>query len=360
MIRLNHDAALSDWYTALLVPYIQSRDMGDPPASPEAAAVYARLKSLTDQEIRDILLLPPEKLTELWVIEYVDLCRVFAEYAALYKKRPKGDRERQKELRREFIAAHGGLPAFAGVFSFVPDAARSWDRMDETMEKLADLRNEINEVVERKFSYRFLDELNLRGELVERMNVPICPYCNKQYIQAVRSGTERHYMGDLDHLLPQSVYRLFSLSLWNLVPSCKSCNQTFKKAKNENFLNPHLEGFGRDCILTLHYQTVGELIGRDLVQEMRWEIQPSAGPELRERIETNLRVFQLDASYDYHRRDIRLALRRRYAARSKSASLRRLGQELQDPLLLYGVSLDPDRFREEFLSKAIYDALCEN
>lgn len=40
-----------------------------------------------------------------------------------------------------------------------------------------------------------------------------------------------HNQFTLDHVLPQSKYKLLSLCLYNLIPSCYSCNSKFKKAK---------------------------------------------------------------------------------------------------------------------------------
>lgn len=42
--------------------------------------------------------------------------------------------------------------------------------------------------------------------------------------------THNHFT--LDHILPQSKYKFFSLCFYNLVPSCYSCNSKFKKLLN--------------------------------------------------------------------------------------------------------------------------------
>lgn len=41
----------------------------------------------------------------------------------------------------------------------------------------------------------------------------------------------------LDHFIPQSKYPYFALSLYNLIPSCYSCNSKFKKATNFSNIN---------------------------------------------------------------------------------------------------------------------------
>jgi hypothetical protein len=53
----------------------------------------------------------------------------------------------------------------------------------------------------------------------------------------VVNNTHNHFT--LDHVLPQNRYRFYSLCLYNLVPSCYSCNSKFKKALEFN-IDPNL------------------------------------------------------------------------------------------------------------------------
>lgn len=68
----------------------------------------------------------------------------------------------------------------------------------------------------------------------------VCPYCNRQYITPVYS-TSGKLRADLDHFLPKTKYPFFSMSLYNLVPSCKFCNSSLKGTKEFDFdsLNPY-------------------------------------------------------------------------------------------------------------------------
>jgi hypothetical protein len=55
-------------------------------------------------------------------------------------------------------------------------------------------------------------------------------------VRGFRFGdTHNHFT--LDHILPQKFNKFFSLCLYNLVPSCYSCNSKFKKAQNFNSYN---------------------------------------------------------------------------------------------------------------------------
>ena len=54
-------------------------------------------------------------------------------------------------------------------------------------------------------------------------NIRTCPYCNRQYITAIQNG-DRKVRADIDHFLPKGRYPIFSMSIYNLIPSCKVCN----------------------------------------------------------------------------------------------------------------------------------------
>ncbi|QNR22505.1 hypothetical protein HNY42_16020 (plasmid) [Exiguobacterium sp. Helios] len=61
--------------------------------------------------------------------------------------------------------------------------------------------------------------------------VIVCPYCNRQFVTPFLSSDGR-IRADFDHFLSKSAYPHFSMSLYNLVPSCKQCNQGLKGGKN--------------------------------------------------------------------------------------------------------------------------------
>lgn len=74
--------------------------------------------------------------------------------------------------------------------------------------------------------------------LVFMSNLRVCPYCNRQYITPLITGTGR-MRADLDHFLPKSTYPYFSMSLYNLIPCCKFCNSSLKRTKEFEFVDLH-------------------------------------------------------------------------------------------------------------------------
>lgn len=85
------------------------------------------------------------------------------------------------------------------------------------------------------FDYNKLDE-QMRHSLMDSLNIPVCPFCNRQYITSlddIKKGQKRS-TADLDHFFPKSEYPLFALSLFNFVPSCQVCNS---RMKLDNFMD---------------------------------------------------------------------------------------------------------------------------
>ncbi|KMY28269.1 hypothetical protein ACZ11_23840 [Lysinibacillus xylanilyticus] len=77
---------------------------------------------------------------------------------------------------------------------------------------------------------------------VESLNTKICPYCHAQYINPIRNnralnGAGKQARPHLDHFIPISMFPIFSISLYNLVPSCYYCNSYFKSNYYTDFDN---------------------------------------------------------------------------------------------------------------------------
>jgi hypothetical protein len=75
---------------------------------------------------------------------------------------------------------------------------------------------------QKKYSKVFLDKLNL----------DTCTYCNRNYTLNLVDSRAR---AELDHWFPKEKYPILSLSFFNLIPSCHSCNH-IKGSPNINWL----------------------------------------------------------------------------------------------------------------------------
>ncbi|MFY8329677.1 hypothetical protein [Vagococcus carniphilus] len=92
-------------------------------------------------------------------------------------------------------------------------------------------------------AYKFLNYLGIK----------VCPYCNENYVYRFLERRESGIpditiRADLDHFFTKEEFPLLSLTLYNLVPSCKICNSSIKGRTNfdvdKNPINPYFENMG--------------------------------------------------------------------------------------------------------------------
>lgn len=97
--------------------------------------------------------------------------------------------------------------------------------------------------VESIFDYSNFRKSNIAVWMAEELNLKACPYCNSQYILSYDKSVKPSFMQKLfakgednrmkeralfefDHFFPKSRYPYLSASFYNLIPSCKPCNNT--------------------------------------------------------------------------------------------------------------------------------------
>lgn|SRR5574343_233499 len=69
---------------------------------------------------------------------------------------------------------------------------------------------------------------------IEKFEINTCPYCNRNYI--LSSNNKKNVKPEIDHFYPKSIYPLFAVSFYNLIPCCQSCNGYFGKYEEDSFL----------------------------------------------------------------------------------------------------------------------------
>lgn len=119
----------------------------------------------------------------------------------------------------------------------------------ESIELIKDYRKYIGSGIDyKKFyaSFRTPDLAPKRNEkwngieLLKSLKVEVCPYCGMNYISPiVKKDGKLRAVATLDHYLPESVFNFLALNLYNLIPSCKNCNSTFKLNSSKSILHPY-------------------------------------------------------------------------------------------------------------------------
>lgn len=96
-----------------------------------------------------------------------------------------------------------------------------------------------------------------KQSIYDNLNIKYCPYCDELPIREfeIREGVYRKEY-DLDHYYPKSVFPYLSMSLYNLIPTCKSCNQILKRDKIfslKTHLNPYSDNMHDDFTFLIDY-----------------------------------------------------------------------------------------------------------
>jgi len=71
-------------------------------------------------------------------------------------------------------------------------------------------------------------------KIIHVLDIHSCPYCNRNFIDVYYKGQVKKpnkFNGDIDHYFPKAKYEYLTLCLYNLIPSCKTCNQ--EKSDND-------------------------------------------------------------------------------------------------------------------------------
>lgn len=100
------------------------------------------------------------------------------------------------------------------------------------------------------FDYKLIGK-NWRNKILADLNIEVCPYCNRQFINKYNYKGDKRVSADLDHFIIKSKFPLFSLSLFNFIPSCQICNSRMKGQILRDVIYPFADGFDDDCYFSL-------------------------------------------------------------------------------------------------------------
>ena len=137
---------------------------------------------------------------------------------------------------------------------------------------------------------------------INELEMKVCPYCNRNYIFNFLKADTKKATAQLDHFFDKSTYPYLAISMYNLVPSCSTCNQR-KSSKKVTIFYPYLESFNEsvkfkyDGIKSREELSNQEL---DFFDEKRVEfhLEPIKNEE---KVKKHIEVFNLKPLYDEHK-----------------------------------------------------------
>lgn len=212
--------------------------------------------------------------------------------------------------------------------------------------------------------------------LTGALEISVCPYCNKNYINTVKEGQYIKSNGEtrdkitspqLDHFFSKSDFPILRLSFFNLVPSCETCNVRLKGeiefSYGEN-LHPYEEGYGKECRFESSPNDYEAMIGKGNNYDIFLNIEDSVSQQKRKKVEENHKVFEIDQIYADHT-DIVSEIYRKKAISNKQY-MKTIRQQYPDAgltdeelyRLAFGNYQKPEDFKKRPFAKLTKD-ICE-
>lgn len=110
------------------------------------------------------------------------------------------------------------------------DISKDIINVEENSKKLNTFRNYYTRFFTKKIECPENEIKKNNISLIQDLGITVCPYCNRNYINSRddSSGCE------FDHYYDKQTYPFFALSLYNLIPSCSTCNR-IKNNKSYDF-----------------------------------------------------------------------------------------------------------------------------
>lgn len=156
------------------------------------------------------------------------------------------------------------------------------------------LSNKEKKKVEEVFNYSGYRQKSNFMEHFKKLGIKSCPFCNNNYVYFYEQGAKKYNtLATLEHYYPKARYPHLSLSFYNLIPSCSTCNSKFK-GKEEHvgkILHPYYEDFDDQAEFSISIDSFGIEKGVELEVNLKTS---------NSRCETSIERFHLDKIYKQH------------------------------------------------------------
>lgn len=142
-------------------------------------------------------------------------------------------------------------------------------------------------------------------KFIEKLNLKTCPYCNRNYIHNFKRKRSKEATAQLDHFYDKSQYPYLALSMYNLVPSCSTCNlrKSASDVVKEPIFNPYLDNLDNHAEFTsLGILSVDELKEQNLSffseERMNLELKKTTSDT---RTDKHIESFNIKSLYECHK-----------------------------------------------------------
>jgi hypothetical protein len=188
----------------------------------------------------------------------------------------------------------------------------------------------------------------------ENIEVHTCYYCNIDFVNTFKKAKETKNAFTLDHVFEKATYPFLALSLYNLVPSCYTCNSKVKDSKIEfNDFSPTSESFDFNEKVKFKSFITNENLQVEEENDFFVKLIESYGTKYDKYIES----LNLNNRYDYHKyKVLEMINKRKKYPDSRIQELAVLTGQSEEEVKqdLFGVYLSEDLHKRP-LSKLIKD-----
>ena len=139
-----------------------------------------------------------------------------------------------------------------------------------------------------------------KSEYIKDLDITVCPYCNRNYIFNFKKSNSLKATAQLDHFFDKSTYPYFSISIFNLIPSCQTCNQRKSKIQNDIY-HPFTETFNDDVKFKLKLIDSKFYYDKDSLEIEKKILRNE------DKVNLHIKTFNIDNLYEEHK-DIVLEL----------------------------------------------------
>lgn len=159
------------------------------------------------------------------------------------------------------------------------------------------------------YTNRFRSEQDRGIWLAKQLNIKSCPYCNAEYTLYVEDvnniGVARF---QFDHFFPKSRYPYFSVSLFNLIPSCANCNhkKTNENVTLKNNYHPYYNSLAAFAKFKLEYPSDMDKLSFDAIRKMDYDQELKVKfvhkyDEVEDFVKDHNELFNIEQIYKRHK-----------------------------------------------------------
>lgn len=204
--------------------------------------------------------------------------------------------ETTKEYANHFYQAFG-YDYFVNSHGPINDSIEDEGKVEYTLENFCDIEKNF-----RWGAYAY----------VMSLKVKVCPYCNRNYVLPLYSE-EGKMRADLDHFFAKSKYPYLSISIYNLVPSCKYCNSSLKGKQEftyEGNFHP-LDKIRADDLYRITYipKSTDCFLGKE---DFAIKLEYNCADENYQKIKGNSDMLKIQKTYQYHKDIVAQFIKKRY------------------------------------------------